>query len=84
MPATGRENRGVGRPSPGQPLPSPLDSTCATAQRSPALPKVPMMAERGVAIDFAAWHGISVAAGTPTPIVKKLNETLNAISPSRP
>ena len=50
-----------------------------TAQRSPALPKVPTMAELGVAIDFAAWHGISVAAGTPAPIVKKLNETLNAI-----
>ncbi len=30
-------------------------------------------------IDFAAWHGISVAAGTPTSIIKQLNQTLNAI-----
>ena len=50
-----------------------------TAKRSPALPKVPTMMELGMPIDFAAWHGISVAAGTPPHIIKKLNETLNAV-----
>jgi tripartite-type tricarboxylate transporter receptor subunit TctC len=50
-----------------------------TAKRSPALPQVPTMTELGVPMDFSAWHGISVAAGTPAPIIKKLNETLNAI-----
>ena len=50
-----------------------------TAKRSPALPKVPTMMELGMPIDFAAWHGISVAAGTPASIIKKLNETVNAV-----
>ena len=50
-----------------------------SAKRSPVLPQVPTMAELGLPIDFSAWHGIAVAAGTPAPIIKKLNETLNAI-----
>jgi tripartite-type tricarboxylate transporter receptor subunit TctC len=50
-----------------------------TPQRSPALPKVPTMAELGIPIDFSAWHGIAVAAGTPAPIIKQLNEALNAM-----
>ena len=50
-----------------------------TAKRSPALPQVPTLAELGMPIDFAAWHGIAVAAGTPAPIIRRLNETLNAI-----
>ena len=50
-----------------------------SAKRSPVLPQVPTMAELGLPIDFSAWHGIAVAAGTPAAIIKKLNETLNAI-----
>ena len=50
-----------------------------SAKRSPVLPQVPTMAELGLPIDFSAWHGIAVAGGTPPAIVKKLNETLNAI-----
>jgi tripartite-type tricarboxylate transporter receptor subunit TctC len=50
-----------------------------TAQRSPALPKVPTLTELGLPIDFSAWHGIAVAAGTPAPVIKILNQTLNAI-----
>ena len=50
-----------------------------SAKRSPVLPQVPTMAELGLPIDFSAWHGIAVAAATPAPIIKKLNETLNAI-----
>ncbi len=51
-----------------------------TAQRSPALPQVPTLAELGMAnFDFSAWHGIAVSAATPRAVVLKLNETLNAI-----
>jgi tripartite-type tricarboxylate transporter receptor subunit TctC len=51
-----------------------------TAKRSAVLPDVPTLAELGMTgFDFAAWHGIAVAGGTPAPIVAKLNETLNAI-----
>ena len=51
-----------------------------SAKRSPTLPTVPTMAEAGVpGFEFTAWHGIAVRAGTPQPIVDKLNSTLNAI-----
>ncbi len=51
-----------------------------SAKRSPQLPNVPTMAEAGVAgYEFSAWHGIAVRAGTPKPIIDKLNATLNAI-----
>ncbi|WP_332777499.1 Bug family tripartite tricarboxylate transporter substrate binding protein [Polaromonas sp.] len=51
-----------------------------SAKRSPSLPNVPTMAEAGVAgYEFSAWHGIAVRAGTPTPVINKLNSTLNAI-----
>jgi tripartite-type tricarboxylate transporter receptor subunit TctC len=51
-----------------------------SAKRSPSLPNVPTMAEAGVAgYEFTGWHGIAVRAGTPAPIIDKLNGTLNAI-----
>ena len=51
-----------------------------SAKRSPLLPNVPTMAEAGVSgYEFTGWHGIAVRAGTPTPIIDKLNSTLNAI-----
>ncbi|MGI9215509.1 MAG: Bug family tripartite tricarboxylate transporter substrate binding protein [Hydrogenophaga sp.] len=51
-----------------------------SAQRHPSLPNVPTMMEAGIAgYEFTAWHGIAVRAGTPAPIVAKLNSTLNAI-----
>ena len=51
-----------------------------SAQRSPALPNVPTMAEAGLpGFETTAWHGIAVRAGTPEPIIAKLNATLNAI-----
>jgi tripartite-type tricarboxylate transporter receptor subunit TctC len=51
-----------------------------SAKRSPLLPNVPTMAEAGVAgYEFTGWHGIAVRAGTPAPIIDKLNSTLNAI-----
>jgi tripartite-type tricarboxylate transporter receptor subunit TctC len=51
-----------------------------SAARSPALPQVPTMAEAGMpGFEITAWHGIAVRAGTPQPIVERLNSTLNAI-----
>ena len=51
-----------------------------SAKRVAALPNVPTMAEAGVeGYEITAWHGIAVRAGTPAPIVAKLNATLNAI-----
>ena len=51
-----------------------------SARRSPSLPDVPTMAEAGISgYEFTGWHGIAVRAGTPTPVIDKLNSTLNAI-----
>jgi tripartite-type tricarboxylate transporter receptor subunit TctC len=51
-----------------------------SSKRSPQLPNVPTMAEAGVSgYEFTGWHGIAVRAGTPKPIIDKLNTTLNAI-----
>ena len=51
-----------------------------TKTRSPALPDVPTLAESGVpGFDFVAWHGIALPAGTPKPIVVKLNGVINEI-----
>ena len=51
-----------------------------SAKRSPQLPNVPTMAEAGVpGYEFTGWHGIAVRAGTPAPVIEKLNSTLNAI-----
>ncbi|HTO48499.1 MAG TPA: tripartite tricarboxylate transporter substrate binding protein [Burkholderiales bacterium] len=45
------------------------------AQRHPAYPDVPTMAEAGVPdVEVGLWMGIFVPAATPAPIVKRLNE----------
>ena len=57
-----------------------LPLAVTSSKRVPQLPNVPTMAEAGVTgYEFGAWHGIAVRAGTPQPIVDKLNATLNAI-----
>ena len=46
----------------------------STIKRSKVLPDVPTIAEQGIAgFDVPVWYGIFVAAGTPQPIVQKLN-----------
>jgi tripartite-type tricarboxylate transporter receptor subunit TctC len=51
-----------------------------TATRSPTLPDVPTLAEAGVpGYDVTGWHGIVVPAGTPKPVIAKLNQALNDI-----
>ena len=46
----------------------------STQMRSKVLPDVPTIQEQGVAgFDVSVWYGIFAAAGTPAPIVQKLN-----------
>jgi len=54
----------------------------STAKRSHVLPQVPSILESGVpGFDISAWYGIFAAAGTPAPIVQKLNaEFLKAMA----
>lgn len=48
-----------------------------TATRSNAAPQVPTMAEAGVrGFAVAGWYGILAPAGTPTPIIAKLNREI--------
>jgi tripartite-type tricarboxylate transporter receptor subunit TctC len=50
-------------------------------QRWPGLPEVPTVAEQGVAgYDVRSWAGLLAPAGTPRPVVDRLNaETLKAL-----
>lgn len=51
-----------------------------TKTRSPQLPDVPSISELGYAdFEYYAWHGISTTAGTPKPIVTRLNTEIQAI-----
>jgi tripartite-type tricarboxylate transporter receptor subunit TctC len=43
------------------------------AKRSPELPDVPTFAEAGVPLESYAWYGMFARAGTPKPIIDKLN-----------
>jgi tripartite-type tricarboxylate transporter receptor subunit TctC len=51
-----------------------------TAERVPALPDVPPLAEVGVPnYNTASWHSVSTTAGVPKPIVDKLAAEIHAI-----
>ncbi|MBM3343851.1 MAG: tripartite tricarboxylate transporter substrate binding protein [Betaproteobacteria bacterium] len=48
-----------------------------SAQRDPSLPEVPTMQEGGVKnYDVTFWFGVVVPAGTPPPIIARLNKEL--------
>lgn len=50
----------------------------STLKRSPLLPDVPTLHELGVSnFEVGAWLGMLAPAGTPRPIVDKLNQELN-------
>lgn len=52
----------------------------ASSKRSPLMPDVPTVSEAGVpGYEASSWHGIVVPAGTPQPVIDKLNRELNAI-----
>jgi tripartite-type tricarboxylate transporter receptor subunit TctC len=51
-----------------------------TRNRSPALPDVPAISELGYPdYEYYAWHGISTTAGTPKPVIDRLNAELRAL-----
>jgi tripartite-type tricarboxylate transporter receptor subunit TctC len=51
-----------------------------TAKRFPLLPDLPTIAESGYpGFEALAWNGVLVAAGTPSPIIARLNAEMNAI-----
>ena len=52
----------------------------SSAKRSPLLPDVPTFAEAGYpGIEALGWIGMAVPAGTPTPIIDRLNRDIAAI-----
>jgi tripartite-type tricarboxylate transporter receptor subunit TctC len=51
-----------------------------TAKRSPSLPDVPALAEQGLAgYDVSSWQAVFAPAGTPKPIVDRLNAEIRKI-----
>ncbi len=50
------------------------------ARRSPLFPEVPTVAEAGVpGYDVVAWGGIVAPAGTPKPLIARLNNEINTV-----
>jgi tripartite-type tricarboxylate transporter receptor subunit TctC len=49
-----------------------------TATRSPALPDVPTIAEAVPGYEARAWAGMGAPKGTPSEIIQKLNDHINA------
>jgi tripartite-type tricarboxylate transporter receptor subunit TctC len=51
-----------------------------TARRFPLLPDLPTIAESGYpGFEALAWNGVMVPAGTPKPVIARLNAEINAI-----
>lgn len=50
----------------------------STPQRNPSYPDVPAVAEVLPGYDFASWGGVFAPAGTPRPVVMKLNAEIGA------
>ena len=49
-----------------------------SAQRSPALPDVPAVADTVPGYEASAWFGVAVPKGTPAAVVARLNKEVNA------
>ena len=50
------------------------------AKRSPLLPEVPTAQEAGLKdFDVTIWYGVLAPAGTPAPVVERLNREINAV-----
>ena len=46
-----------------------------SAKRTPLMPEVPTIAESGLPrYEYASWYGMWAPAGTPQPIIVKLND----------
>lgn len=51
-----------------------------TAKRTVAAPELPTIAEAGLpGYEQSAWHGLLAAAGTPEPVIAKLNAEVNKL-----
>jgi tripartite-type tricarboxylate transporter receptor subunit TctC len=51
-----------------------------SAQRSPVLPEVPTVAESGLpGYSAASWFAVLAPAGTPQPLIRKINADTNAV-----
>jgi tripartite-type tricarboxylate transporter receptor subunit TctC len=50
-----------------------------TVTRSPALPDVPTIAESVPGYEAYSWFSIMVPAGTPAPVVQRINRDTNAV-----
>jgi tripartite-type tricarboxylate transporter receptor subunit TctC len=54
-----------------------------TQKRDPALPGVPTAREQGVDVALEAWRGIATPAGTPKPVIAKLEAAIRKTAESR-
>lgn len=50
-----------------------------TAERSPRLPDVPAVAEALPGYEIVLWNGVWAPAGTPKPIIQRMNLAINAV-----
>jgi tripartite-type tricarboxylate transporter receptor subunit TctC len=48
-------------------------------RRWPALPDLPTFVEQGYPLDIAGWNGIHGPAGTPRPVIQRMNAEINRI-----
>jgi tripartite-type tricarboxylate transporter receptor subunit TctC len=48
-------------------------------RRWPALPDLPTFVEQGFPLDIAGWNGIHAPAGTPRPVIDRMNTEINKI-----
>jgi len=48
-------------------------------RRWPALPDLPTFLEQGFPLDIAGWNGIHAPAGTPRPVIDRMNAEINKI-----
>jgi tripartite-type tricarboxylate transporter receptor subunit TctC len=49
-------------------------------KRTPALPDLPTLEEAGLAgFEYAPWYGVFAPAGTPAPVLQKINAAVNKV-----
>lgn len=51
----------------------------SSARRSPLLPDVPTLKESGIDVEADAWNGLIAPAGTPEPVLAKINREVVAV-----